>query len=1203
MTYGKGKPVSQRKAWRYDIDLKTWSNGVNAFSDPDAMGVHSGVGYQKDDVYYYMFGFLGLDDLPLDSTNLVKIDFNGTEVSRVDMLGYFADNDAENAVALTGPQCGLIEDQFFVLGGFDQYTGAINQDVFVMNITTYTWTKVTLTGDTTYTVMGLGRTFGGFFAVANVIIIFGGKDRYSPRNDVLLFDTDAKSIDILHDTVDVPEARMHHSTVAIYDTLVMFGGMVERQGVTTVKNDMWSMVFTGAYKETWLQMKVTGDGPPGRRHSHCAVAIGRKMYLFGGADDQFGENPLNDLWVFKLFDDSVGKWESPMIHGDKPSGRYGHSCAVTPPTWPQDPTVYVFGGVGQNPDEAFQDLFAFDCVTNSWSVVTSGQQYPSYWFGLYATAVFHDNFLYVLGGRHPLSNEVSQDLLRVPVNVSKTYPPIWQRNDKWRFGNLDNLCAQYTTDGPCNATDGECVWCGTTCKPWDCDYKVEEAKPFDPLNVSTGEYGLSKSCMLISGDRAFFLGGNTLDNFPTPQFGYFDLNNLDQGPIMLKLDPEPDYESWVIPNTKTGAACVLMGDRILLMGGKATTDGSEATAMLQNDILALTLTPVCAAGATSTAACHSCFPGSYRKATGACEICPAGTYCDNAGQTTPTSCPKGFYNPFPGGQSFRHCFPCEEGFFAAAVGATSCTPCATGKYCPLGAAAEQLQSSVKVVISSSQPALRVDVDTKAQVRLAWIICGILGAVILVVGILLIIALGINMFKIDIFFAKSASMDAETAKDPMKKLEHSLKGRRTSFGGVFSLFTIVAIVTWCTITIIPLAYNPVEEVRGELPGILLGDSVPKEQKFDYLVFNMTLDGYFTDTACTAGTKVYTATELLMPDNFDYNKSVKFMDCAPGITMRINQILTANMTASENPSGLPLTQRVCVSQTAKEECTALFICKKCQIVTSGSPNVQFDFYEQRTYARNIFWEIQSVSGYPGRPSRSYGTIVPADSTIFRGLGRGSVSIQASQVFFTNIHKVFFFGYITQGLSVIAPASVPAFDFDSTDGVFMQFTLQVKDNIVEAREVSRVTVALLISALSGAALFVLSTSRNIYTKVEPVVTQKKSPKEILKEIAAYIASALGLEDAVKEAVGDTLPDDALELGGLTAHADQAAEGVAQLKEAKELLEKKKAEADAAAAAEMEAFEKAKKELEEENAKKTDPGPRKPSVKLETGAPEKTK
>ncbi len=82
--------------------------------------------------------------------------------------------------------------------------------------------------------------------------------------------------------------------------------------------------------------------------------------------------------------------------------------------------------------------------------------------------------------------------------------------------------------------------------------------------------------------------------------------------------------------------------------------------------------------------CNPCPPGFICDVQGTTDAtvktCPAGSYCEkgtsSSGNAIP--CPEGYY--CPAGSAVPT--PCPSGFYSAAPGATTCTKCLAGVYCP-----------------------------------------------------------------------------------------------------------------------------------------------------------------------------------------------------------------------------------------------------------------------------------------------------------------------------------------------------------------------------------------------------------------------------------------------------------------------------------------------------------------------------------------
>ncbi|KAF7657336.1 hypothetical protein LDENG_00027720 [Lucifuga dentata] len=187
-----------------------------------------------------------------------------------------------------------------------------------------------------------------------------------------------------------PEARIGHT--AIYDPdsrrIFVFGGsknkkwfndvhildtqswkwmMVEAQGkVPPLAYHSCSLFRDGCsdslyifdpHLSIWYQPIITGDAPsPRSGHSACVIQE-RKIYVFGGWD-----TPVcyNDMYMLDL---GLMEFSRVKTSGKAPSPRSWHGSAVL-----SDTKFLIHGGYNGN--NALSDTFIFDTDTNSWTEVT-----------------------------------------------------------------------------------------------------------------------------------------------------------------------------------------------------------------------------------------------------------------------------------------------------------------------------------------------------------------------------------------------------------------------------------------------------------------------------------------------------------------------------------------------------------------------------------------------------------------------------------------------------------------------------------------------------------------------------------------------------------------------------------------------------------------------------------------------------------------
>jgi len=161
-----------------------------------------------------------------------------------------------------------------------------------------------------------------------------------------------------------PPARWTHSACVVGSGMYVFGGFFGYggQSATGRFNDLWRLDLE---RLTWAEVGPGDDSapPPSVRSHHSAVAIGAKMYVFGGADEQrVQQQPAGD-WAGGLFK-GLGQGQAPA------------------------PEEFV--------DILHNDLHEFDTETRRWRVVPVADDAPPPPGGITARLAVHKNVLYAL---------------------------------------------------------------------------------------------------------------------------------------------------------------------------------------------------------------------------------------------------------------------------------------------------------------------------------------------------------------------------------------------------------------------------------------------------------------------------------------------------------------------------------------------------------------------------------------------------------------------------------------------------------------------------------------------------------------------------------------------------------------------------------------------------------------------------------------
>jgi len=179
-------------------------------------------------------------------------------------------------------------------------------------------------------------------------------------------------------------AKYGHSAVAIGTKMYVFGG-------TDINTTLSTLRIYDSETNTWsIGANDTG------RSMHSAVAIGTKMYVFGG------HNGSAIISTLRIYDTTNNTWSNGAA--DTNNERYRHSAVAI------GTKMYVFGGVT---DITSDTLRIYDSVANSWSAGTSDTGNAKYSH----SAVAIGTKMYVFGG----SGVTTFDTLRIYDSVANSW--------------------------------------------------------------------------------------------------------------------------------------------------------------------------------------------------------------------------------------------------------------------------------------------------------------------------------------------------------------------------------------------------------------------------------------------------------------------------------------------------------------------------------------------------------------------------------------------------------------------------------------------------------------------------------------------------------------------------------------------------------------------------------------------------------------
>ncbi|CAL1296169.1 unnamed protein product [Larinioides sclopetarius] len=218
----------------------------------------------------------------------------------------------------------------FLWGGIDDFLQA--NPLYCFDTTTLTWSKPAVSGKVPYP-----RSCHSACVIGHHMYIFGGYHNFSISllNTVYRLDLITFEWEELFTSGIPPEERRFHSACVVDNQIVIFGGMgIDRAGYHYTVLDDFSYLDTISLR--WVTPKFNGR-PPCGRFNHTAVACNDGIYIIGG-HRSFSKkriNEMNDVWKFSL---DTFAWAQITPKGRQPCPRSEHCCVAV------GDRLFVFGG-------------------------------------------------------------------------------------------------------------------------------------------------------------------------------------------------------------------------------------------------------------------------------------------------------------------------------------------------------------------------------------------------------------------------------------------------------------------------------------------------------------------------------------------------------------------------------------------------------------------------------------------------------------------------------------------------------------------------------------------------------------------------------------------------------------------------------------------------------------------------------------------
>ncbi|KAG9153358.1 hypothetical protein Leryth_017268 [Lithospermum erythrorhizon] len=245
-------------------------------------------------------------------------------------------------------------------------------DVLVLNLETMSWNTLVTTGH------GPGpRDSHSAVLVGLWMIVFGGTNGSKKVNDLHVLDLQSLGWSKpVFEGIPPSPRESHTATLVGSDKLVIFGGSGE--GERNYLNDVHVLDIKSM---RWMPIEVRGDKPV-PRDSHSAVAVGNKLFVYGGdcGDRYLGNVDVLDMESFT--------WSTLDILGPSPGIRAGHTSVNF------GTEVFIIGGVGDK--QYYNDVWVLDVVNYSWSQLHVNGSNPQGRFSHAATSTGLD--IIIFGG-------------------------------------------------------------------------------------------------------------------------------------------------------------------------------------------------------------------------------------------------------------------------------------------------------------------------------------------------------------------------------------------------------------------------------------------------------------------------------------------------------------------------------------------------------------------------------------------------------------------------------------------------------------------------------------------------------------------------------------------------------------------------------------------------------------------------------------
>ncbi|XP_060082991.1 uncharacterized protein LOC132562268 [Ylistrum balloti] len=245
--------------------------------------------------------------------------------------------------------CMVHEKKMAVLVGGQGERQQLSKDsVWTLDPVTRKWRCPELKSETQKPEYRMGHT-ASYDPMVNCIYVYGGSKNLKWFHDVHMLDIDEWKWQQLKVSGKAP-TRAYHSATLYRNELWIFGGVYPRPDPQPdgCSNDVH--IFSPVM-ESWYTPIIKGDKPIARS-GHSATLMKDQLVVFGGWDAPY---VYNDLHILDL---SMVEWSQPKVSGTPPNPRSWHaSCALT------GNRILIHGGYDGNLALDDTHVFCLDSLT------------------------------------------------------------------------------------------------------------------------------------------------------------------------------------------------------------------------------------------------------------------------------------------------------------------------------------------------------------------------------------------------------------------------------------------------------------------------------------------------------------------------------------------------------------------------------------------------------------------------------------------------------------------------------------------------------------------------------------------------------------------------------------------------------------------------------------------------------------------------